>query len=202
MTKKQIIGRILIIFSVILFIIVLVNIFLEIKYVKEEEIKEAQNLIIYEENKDDKEELEKYSMEAMLIIPKLKVKEIIYTNKNNIYEDLEKGIVLDRKYDKLDGKLNHMSLILGHNSGLRTKKVFLKLEKLEIGDEFIIENEGNKYVYKIEERYVVSPKKEGPFQRDSNKNKVYLFTCYPYPVNNKRLILEGVKISQYLKFEN
>lgn len=137
-------------------------------------------------------------MEALLLIPKLKVKEVIYSHKNNIYEDLEKGIVLHNQYDDLNGELNNISLILGHNSGLRTKKVFLKLEKLKIGDEFIIENDGNKYVYKIENRHVVSPKKEGPFKRENNKNKVYLFTCYPYPINNKRLILEGIKTSQYI----
>lgn len=195
--NKQLIGKILIVISIIFLVIILTLIIIEIKNIKEEKTKEEKSLIIYEENKNNKEELRKYSIEALLLIPKLEVKEVIYSHENNIYEDLEKGIVLYNQYDELNGKLNNISLILGHNSGLRTKKVFLKLEKLEIGDEFIIEKDGNRYIYKIEDRHIVSPKKMGPFEREIDKNKVYLFTCYPYPINNKRLILEGVKTSQY-----
>ena len=192
--RNRIIGRILIIFSVITFLILSTILIIEIINMKNVEKRDNELIEIYEENKENEEKLKEYSIRALLKIPKVNIKELIYDNNNYLYDDLEQGIVVYNIYDNLSHEKNNMSVILGHNSGLRTKKVFLQLEKLDINDEFEIEFEGKLYKYNIENRYVVDPKSDGPFEREEDKNKVYLFTCYPYPINNKRLILEGVRI--------
>ncbi len=191
--RNRIIGRTLIIVSLIVFLIILLIFIIEMNRMKKIEIQDNKLITIYEENKKNPKELSKYSIRAILKIPKLDVQELIYLNKNNVYTDLEKGVVVYRQYDSLKDDVNNMSVILGHNSGLRTKKVFLKLEKMKIDDEFFIEFDGKQHKYIVKNRYIVDPKEEAPFVKEKDKNKVYLFTCYPYPINNKRLVLEGIR---------
>ena len=122
--RNRIIGRILIIFSVIAFLILSTILIIEIINMKNVEKRDNELIEIYEENKENEEKLKEYSIRALLKIPKVNIKELIYDNNNYLYDDLEQGIVVYNIYDNLSHEKNNMSVILGHNSGLRTKKVF------------------------------------------------------------------------------
>lgn len=105
-------------------------------------------------------------------------------------EILENGAgVLQGTSMPTGGTGNH-SVISAHR-GLAERVLFRHLDKLENGDVFLIENNGELLAYKVIKTHTVKPEDTEIIQQDVEKDLVSLLTCTPYMINSHRLIVTG-----------
>jgi len=78
------------------------------------------------------------------------------------------------------------------------KTIFSKLDTLDIGDSFFVDYDNKIYVYKVESKTKVSPKKVNPLAEIKpkylNESTMVLMTCSPPGTNLKRLLVSAVRI--------
>lgn len=86
------------------------------------------------------------------------------------------------------------AVLTGH-SGLTSAKLFTDLEKLEIGDQFIITILDEKMAYEVDSITVIEPTDKEWFTIDPDKTEVTLMTCTPIGINSHRLLVTGQRIS-------
>jgi sortase A len=101
--------------------------------------------------------------------------------------------------DALPGQKGNTS-ILGHSSNDifhegKYKFVFVLLDKLEVGDVFYLHYQGVRYIYKVTEKRVISPKDIAALQRGTDKPIATLITCTPPGTDFQRLLIFGDQIS-------
>lgn len=82
------------------------------------------------------------------------------------------------------------AVITGH-TGLPTARLFTDLERLEVGDVFIVEVLGERHAYAVDDVSVVEPDDVSSIRADSDHEYVTLLTCTPYGVNSHRLLVRG-----------
>ena len=101
------------------------------------------------------------------------------------------------------GHLEGTSLPIGGNSthsvlsahrGLPSSKLFTNLNKLEIGDTFIITVLNKKLTYQVDKITTVEPKDITDLEIEEDKDLVTLLTCTPYGVNTHRLLVRGIRV--------
>lgn len=68
---------------------------------------------------------------------------------------------------------------------------FTFLPELDIGDEIIIEYNGNEYVYIMQKSKMVTPEDISPIYTTSNDKVLTLMTCYPPGIGSERLIINA-----------
>ena len=137
-----------------------------------------------------------------IIIPKINLEApVVYDEKSieeaSVQNALERG-VLHYATTPNPGEVGN-AVIFGHsssnifNSG-KYKFAFLLLKSLEKDDTFILEKGGQRYVYKVYDKYVTSPKDLSVLKKNNRKATVTLITCDPPGTSTNRLIVIGEQI--------
>lgn len=93
--------------------------------------------------------------------------------------------------------------VLAAHTGLKKADLFDHLTDMKEGDEFLIHVLGMVNVYQVDAIHVVFPAEEDPYlQIEDGKDYVTLYTCTPYGVNDRRLLVRGKRTGQYTEEEN
>ncbi|HET7673247.1 MAG TPA: sortase [Candidatus Saccharimonadales bacterium] len=140
--------------------------------------------------------------EPKIIIPKINVEApVVYdiksVDEDSIQEGLKRGVVHYSITPNPGEKGN--AVIVGHsssnilNSG-KYKFAFIFLRSLEKGDKFYLQKDGKRYVYKVFNKYVTSPKDLSVFDPTDRPATATLITCDPPGLSVNRLIIQGEQI--------
>lgn len=85
-------------------------------------------------------------------------------------------------------------LLSGHR-GLPSAKLFTDLNKLQVGDIFIINVVGEELTYQVDQIRIVLPEEVSDLSIVSGQDLCTLITCTPYGVNTHRMLLRGHRIA-------
>lgn len=85
------------------------------------------------------------------------------------------------------------AVISGHR-GLPSAKLFTDLDKLMLGDVFMIRVLDEYFTYEVDQILIVSPQEVQPLQPVEGKEYCTLVTCTPYGINTHRLLIRGHRI--------
>lgn len=88
------------------------------------------------------------------------------------------------------GGVNTHAVLSGHR-GLPSAKLFTNLDKLEIGDTFIIRVLDEIYTYEVDQILIVLPQDTEALKIVEGEDCVTLVTCTPYGVNSHRMLVRG-----------
>lgn len=99
----------------------------------------------------------------------------------------------------IGGKDTH-AVLTGH-TGLSSAKIFTDLTEMKKGDFFFIHVLDKKLAYCVDQITVVEPQDTKELQIIEGKDHVTLVTCTPYGVNDKRLLVRGVRTAYHAKEE-
>lgn len=91
------------------------------------------------------------------------------------------------------GGASTRAVITAHR-GLASAKLFTDLDKLGVGDEFVIEVFDDAYAYKIIETKVVAPEETEELRAVKDKDLASLVTCTPLGINSHRILVTGERI--------
>lgn len=124
-------------------------------------------------------------------IPKLDIDLPIYRGASE--EVLSQGIGhLERSSLPIGGENTH-SVLTGHR-GLPSSRLFRDLDKLVIGDVFLIDSLDEKLAYEVESIRVVLPHEVESLQIQEGRDLSTLITCEPYMINSHRMLVTGHRI--------
>ncbi len=87
------------------------------------------------------------------------------------------------------GESTH-SVLAGH-TGLPSAVIFDKLDKLQMGDYFIIQVLGEEHAYEVVSTEVVLPSDTSSLGAKKGEDLVTLVTCTPYGINSHRLLVHA-----------
>lgn len=143
------------------------------------------------------------SLDPKVIIPKINVEvPVVFDTKSvdekAIQKDLEKGVVRYAN-SPLPGQKGNIAIV-GHssnnilNSG-RYKFAFVLLSRLDVGDTFILNYEGKRFVYRIYDKKIVKPTELGVLGNADKPSTATLITCDPPGTSLNRLVVVGEQIS-------
>lgn len=90
------------------------------------------------------------------------------------------------------GKGTHC--VLSGHRGLPSAKLFTDLDKLVIGDEFLLYTLDEVLTYEVDQVRVVLPNDLSTLAIEDGKDYCTLFTCTPYGVNTHRLMVRGHRV--------
>lgn len=102
------------------------------------------------------------------------------------WETLKNGVGMSL-YSSAPGDKGNL-ILSGHNDIFG--QVFRDLDQLDTGDEVIVLTEKNSYTYVIQAKEVVDPA-QVEVMAQTDDASITLISCYPYLVDNKRIILSG-----------
>lgn len=89
------------------------------------------------------------------------------------------------------GKGTHA--VISAHTGMASADLFTDLDKLDVGDRFLITVLDRQLVYEVSEVNVVLPDEMDYLDIEPGKDKVTLLTCTPHGVNSHRLLVTGVR---------
>ncbi len=123
-----------------------------------------------------------------LCIPRIHVEEPIY---HTVDDDvLQKGVGhLEETSLPIGGPSSHC--VLSGHTGLPSGKIFDDLDRLEVGDYFIIQVLGEDHAYRIYDIETVLPDETQSLVIQPDRDLCTLVTCTPYGVNTHRLLVHG-----------
>ena len=84
--------------------------------------------------------------------------------------------------------------VLSAHRGLPHAKLFTELDKMELGDVFMITILDRTFTYQVDQILVVRPEEVGDIQIVQGKDLCTLLTCTPYGINSHRLLVRGTRI--------
>ncbi len=130
-------------------------------------------------------------MMGYISIPKIKVEIPIYHGTSDI--------VLNSKVGHLEGSSlpvggTSIHSVLSAHRGLPTAKLFSDLNKLEVGDTFVITVLDRKLTYQVDKITIVKPNDITDLKIVEGEDYVTLLTCTPYGINSHRLLVRGTRI--------
>lgn len=96
------------------------------------------------------------------------------------------------------GGVNTHSVLSAHR-GLPSAKLFTNLNKLEIGDSFVITVLDRKLTYQVDKITIVEPNDVSLLEIEDNHDYVTLITCTPYGLNTHRLLVRGSRIENVVE---
>ena len=96
------------------------------------------------------------------------------------------------------GGLGTHSVLSAHR-GLPSTKLFTDLDKLEIGDVFIVTILNRQLTYQIDHIEIVEPHNINNLKIDPKEDYLTLMTCTPYGINTHRLLVRGKRIENIEK---
>lgn len=143
-----------------------------------------------------------------LKIPNTDIMGYIYIKKLNldlpIYHSVDEAVLqvgighLPVSSLPVGGNSTH-AVLMGHR-GLPTAKLFTNLDRMEIGNTFVLKVLREKYYYKVDEIQVVEPDKvTDEIEIEESKDQVTLITCTPYGINSHRLLIRGVRTEDQIE---
>lgn len=140
--------------------------------------------------------------EPKIVIPKINVDvPVVYDVKTydetQIQQALERGVVHYGE-TSLPGQIGN-NVIVGHSSNNffnagKYKFAFVLIDRLEVGDTFVLHFEGKRYIYKVYNKQVVAPNDFSLIQ-PTTKPVTTLITCTPPGTSWKRLIVQAEQIA-------
>lgn len=145
---------------------------------------------------------------SQLKVPNTDIMGYIYIKKLNldlpIYHTVDEAVLqvgighLPISSLPVGGSSTH-AVLMGHR-GLPTAKLFTNLDRMEIGNTFVLKVLREKYYYKVDEIQVVEPDKvTDEIEIEENKDQVTLITCTPYGINSHRLLIRGVRTDDQIE---
>lgn len=103
---------------------------------------------------------------------------------------LQKGIGhLEWSSFPIGGDNTH-TVLTGH-TGLPSARLFTDLDRMEVGDRFVLQIVGETMTYEVEEIYVVLPYEIDSLAISPGEDLCTLVTCTPYGVNSHRLLVRA-----------
>lgn len=140
--------------------------------------------------------------ESKIIIPKINLEAPLVFDVNTIEDKavqkgLERGVLHYSTTPNPGEKGN--SVIFGHSSGNilnkgKYKFAFLLLKSVDVGDTFIVQKDGKRFVYKIYNIYVTIPQDVSVLQNGDKPAMMTLITCDPPGTSSNRLIVQAEQI--------
>lgn len=85
------------------------------------------------------------------------------------------------------------SVLSGHR-GLPSAKLFTDLDKLALGDLFMLQILNMTLTYQVDQILIVLPHEVDSLQIEADKDQCTLVTCTPYGINSHRLLVRGHRI--------
>lgn len=135
--------------------------------------------------------LDNNGMIGYISIKKIKVELPIYHGTSK--EVLGKAVGhLEGSSLPIGGSSTHS--VLSAHRGLPSSTLFTNLDKLEIGDTFVIRVLNRKLTYQIDNIEIIKPSDIDSLKIESDKDYVTLMTCTPYGINTHRLLVRGTRI--------
>ncbi len=142
--------------------------------------------------------------DSKIIIPKINVEiPVVYdvptVEENAIQAGLERGVVHYATTPNPGEKGN--GIIFGHSSNNilnkgKYKFAFVLLKRLEVGDTFILQKGGKRYIYRVFTKKVVKPTDVGVLTENTGKvGSFSLITCDPPGTTLNRLVVTGEQIT-------
>ncbi len=138
-----------------------------------------------------------------IIIPKINVDiPVVYDistfEESAVQAGLERGVV-HYGNTAMPGEVGN-TVIVGHSShnwwdSGQYKFAFILLDRLEIGDQVILNYEGTRYVYEIRDKFVVEPTNVSVLNQPNDESMLTLITCTPPGTSWQRLIVQAEQIS-------
>lgn len=125
-----------------------------------------------------------------LAIPKLDLYNKIYIGANQ--KNLFMGLGQVEGTDMPIGGMGTRCVIAGHR-GTHRDLFFRYLDKLEVGDKIYVLSPVEKLVYRVESMEVILPTENEKLLPYEDKDMLSLITCTPYPINNKRLLVNAIR---------
>lgn len=124
-------------------------------------------------------------------IPKIDVRLAIYHGVGT--EALEQGCGhIEGTSLPIGGESTHA--VLSAHRGLPSAKLFTDLDRLEVGDKFVLTILGEHLAYEVDQILTVLPHELDALAIEEGKDYVTLVTCTPYGVNSHRMLVRGHRI--------
>ena len=84
--------------------------------------------------------------------------------------------------------------VLSGHRGLPSARLFTDLDKMEVGDTFVITVLDRRITYRVDQIKTVLPEETRDLQIVDGKDYCTLMTCTPYGVNSHRLLIRGARV--------
>lgn len=138
--------------------------------------------------------IDKDEVFAYLIIPKLDVKKPIYLDAT--YDHLDWGVAQVEGTSLPLGGMSTRSVIAGHR-GWWGDLMFYNVDKLEVGDEILIDGRTGLLEYRVTGTDIISPSDWESILPVAGKDMVTLLTCHPKrPPRPKRLLINAERVEE------
>lgn len=136
--------------------------------------------------------IDKNEVFAYLIIPKLDMKKPIYLDAT--YKHLDLGVAQVEGTSLPLGGKSTRSVIAGHR-GWWGDLMFYNIEKLEVGDEILIDGRSGLLKYKVTGQEIIDPSDWEKVLPIEGRDMVTLLTCHPKrPPRPKRLLINAERV--------
>ena len=130
-------------------------------------------------------------MMGMIEIPKIDIKLPIYhTTSDEVLQNAAGH--LEGSSLPVGGYDTH-SVISAHR-GLPSAALFTDLDRLEVGDHFLLHILDDTLCYEVDQITIVEPEETSALAVDPGRDLVTLLTCHPYGVNSHRLLVRGFRV--------
>ncbi len=162
-------------------------------------VKEESNIIDPFDNEEyegahDIKGIDKDEVFAYLIIPKLDMKKPIYLDAT--YDHLDWGVAQVEGTSLPLGGMSTRSVIAGHR-GWWGDLMFYNVDKLEVGDEILIDGRTGLLEYRVTGTDIISPSDWESILPVAGKDMVTLLTCHPKrPPRPKRLLINAERVEE------
>lgn len=138
--------------------------------------------------------IDKDEVFAYLIIPKLDMKKPIYLDAT--YDHLDWGVAQVEGTSLPLGGMSTRSVIAGHR-GWWGDLMFYNVDKLEVGDEILIDGRTGLLEYRVTGTDIISPSDWESILPVAGKDMVTLLTCHPKrPPRPKRLLINAERVDE------
>ena len=84
--------------------------------------------------------------------------------------------------------------VLSGHRGLPSAKLFTNLDKLVVGDTFVLRALDEVLTYEVDQILIVEPQDVSALQIEAGKDLCTLVTCTPYGINTHRLLVRGHRV--------
>lgn len=128
---------------------------------------------------------------AYIEIPKIDVSLPIY---HTVSESVLQVAVGHIEWTSLPVGGESTHCVLSGHRGLPSAKLFTNLDKMAVGDVFMINTVGETFTYQVFEILIVEPEDISALAIEKGKDLCTLVTCTPYGVNSHRLLVRGTRI--------